>query len=113
MLRIIIRPVIQAPPAFKEAPPAGSGNWTVAQPADEKIRGDWWAIFNDPELNDLEAKLNIDNQNLKVYFENFLEARALVREARAAVFSHRERRPVVQPVAFLRQPEQQRDGEYW
>ena len=79
-------PAIQAPPAFKEAPPAGSGNWTVAQPADEKIRGDWWTIFNDPELNDLEAKLNIDNQTLKVYFENFMEARALVREARAQYF---------------------------
>ncbi len=90
-------PVIQPPPAFKEAPPAGpsqsqangtqdNGNWTVAQPADAKIRGDWWSIFNDPELNDLEGQLNIDNQTLKVYFENFMEARALVREARAQYF---------------------------
>ena len=92
-------PVIQPPPAFKEAPPAtppadttqsqnnaDNGNWTVAQPADAKIRGDWWGIFNDPELNDLESQLNIDNQNLKLYFENFMEARALVREARAQYF---------------------------
>jgi NodT family efflux transporter outer membrane factor (OMF) lipoprotein len=85
-------PVIQPPPAFKEAPPAASsqsqdnGNWTVAQPADAKIRGDWWAIFNDPELNDLEGQLNIDNQNIKQYFENFMEARALVGEARALYF---------------------------
>ncbi len=93
-------PVIQPPPAFKEAPPAtppantsttsqnnpDNGNWTVAQPADAKIRGDWWAIFNDPELNDLESQLNIDNQNIKLYFENFMEARALVREARAQYF---------------------------
>ncbi len=92
-------PVIQPPPAFKEAPPAtppadtaqsqntaDNGNWTVAQPADAKIRGDWWAVFNDPELNDLESQLNIDNQNLKLYFENFMEARALVREARAQYF---------------------------
>jgi NodT family efflux transporter outer membrane factor (OMF) lipoprotein len=92
-------PVIQPPPAFKEAPPASpsanapqpqdnqdNGTWTVAQPADEKIRGDWWAIFNEPELNDLEGQLNIDNQNLKLYFENFMEARALVREARALYF---------------------------
>lgn len=96
-------PVIQPPPAFKEAPPASpapspdtsqtqsngtqdNGNWTVAQPADAKIRGDWWAIFNDPELNDLEGQLNIDNQNIKLYFENFMEARALVREARALYF---------------------------
>jgi NodT family efflux transporter outer membrane factor (OMF) lipoprotein len=79
-------PVIQPPPAFKEAPPANSPDWTVAQPADEKIRGDWWTIFNDPELNALESKLNIDNQNIKTYFENFLEARALVGEARAQYF---------------------------
>jgi NodT family efflux transporter outer membrane factor (OMF) lipoprotein len=96
-------PVIQPPPAFKEAPPASpapspdtsqsqsngtqdNGNWTVAQPADAKIRGDWWSIFNDPELNDLEGQVNIDNQNIKVSFENFMEARALVREARAQYF---------------------------
>src|ERR1700722_10627 len=97
-------PTIQAPPAYKEAPPStpppaqsqdngtpngasqDNGNWTVAQPADAKIRGDWWAIFNDPELNDLEGQLNIDNQNIKLYFENFMEARALVREARAQYF---------------------------
>ncbi len=89
-------PAIQAPPAYKEAPPAtppasasqsqDNGNWTVAQPADEKIRGDWWAIFNDPELNDLEGQLNINNQTIKTYFENFMEARALVGEARAQYF---------------------------
>ncbi len=93
-------PAIQPPPAFKEAPPAGptsnppqaqqnnqeNGNWTVAQPADAKIRGDWWAIFNEPELNDLEGQLNINNQNLKLFFENYMEARALVGEARALYF---------------------------
>jgi NodT family efflux transporter outer membrane factor (OMF) lipoprotein len=106
-------PAVQPPPAFKEAPaatptnppanapatpapaapanPPGNqaqddGTWTVAQPADAKIRGDWWAIFNEPELNDLEAQLNIDNQNIKLYFENFMEARALVGEARALYY---------------------------
>ncbi len=92
-------PAVQPPPAFKEAPPAAppadttqppnnadNVNWAPAQPADAKIRGDWWAIFNDPELNDLESQLNIDNQNIKLYFENFMEARALVREARAQYF---------------------------
>jgi NodT family efflux transporter outer membrane factor (OMF) lipoprotein len=97
-------PAIQPPPAFKEAPPPGptsnppqaqqsdapkdntTETWTVAQPADAKIRGDWWAIFNEPELNDLEGQLNINNQNLKLYFENYMEARALVGEARAAYF---------------------------
>src|ERR1700740_1368226 len=100
-------PAVQPPPAFKEAPPPGPtsnppqaqpGNqasgtqdntqetWTVAQPADAKIRGDWWAIFNEPELNDLESQLNINNQNLKLFFENYMQARALVGEARALYF---------------------------
>src|ERR1700761_5537 len=95
-------PAVRPPPAFKEAPPPPDtttppanppgtqpqdvGTWTVAQPSDAKIRGDWWAVFNEPELNDLEAQLNIDNQNIKVFFENYMEARALVGEARALYF---------------------------
>ncbi len=81
-------PVTQAPPAFKESPARfkDAGPWTVAQPQDAKLRGDWWTIFNDPELNALEARLNIDNQNIKFYFENFMQSRAIIRESRAQFF---------------------------
>jgi len=78
-----------APPAvYKESPARfkETEGWTVAQPADAKLRGKWWEIFNDPELNALEDQLNIDNQNIKQYFENFMEARAVVREARSQYF---------------------------
>jgi NodT family efflux transporter outer membrane factor (OMF) lipoprotein len=73
---------------YKESPTPSqeTGTWTPAQPADGKLRGKWWEIFNDPELNTLEEQLNIDNQNIKQYFENFMEARAVVREARAQYF---------------------------
>ncbi len=57
-----------------------------AQPADAKLRGKWWEIFNDAELNALEEQLDINNQNIKQYFENFMEARAVVREARSQYF---------------------------
>jgi NodT family efflux transporter outer membrane factor (OMF) lipoprotein len=57
--------------------------WKVASPQDAKIRGNWWEIFNEPELNDLESQLNINNQNIKVSFENFMAARAVIAEARA------------------------------
>jgi NodT family efflux transporter outer membrane factor (OMF) lipoprotein len=40
-------------------------------------------MFNEPELNALEDQLNIDNQNIAQYFQNFMAARAQVREARA------------------------------
>ena len=58
----------------------------MAQPSDSKLRGKWWEIFNDPELNALEEQLDINNQNIKQYFENFMEARAIVREARSQYF---------------------------
>ena len=82
-------PPAQPPAAvYKESPTQFQGNqgWTVAQPADAKLRGKWWEIFNDPELNALEEQLNINNQTIKQYYENFMEARAIVREARAQYF---------------------------
>ena len=81
-------PVTQAPPVYKESPAQfkESDGWTVADPQDAMLRGKWWAIFKEPELNALEEKLNIDNQNIKQFFENFMEARALIREARAQYY---------------------------
>jgi len=83
-----------APPAYKEAPapsaptadPAAAKEWKVAQPQDAMLRGKWWEVFGDPELNGLEDKLEIDNQNIKLYFENFMAARAIVREARSSLY---------------------------
>ena len=82
-------PPRQAPAAvYKESPTSSNETegWTVAQPADAKLRGKWWEIFNDAELNALEEQLNINNQNIKQFFENFMEARAIVREARSQYF---------------------------
>jgi len=79
----------QAPPAaYKESPSQSidSGDWKVAQPQDAMLHGKWWEIYNQPELNELEEKLNIDNQNIKEYFENFMEARTLIAQARAQLY---------------------------
>jgi NodT family efflux transporter outer membrane factor (OMF) lipoprotein len=85
-----------APAVYKESPAnfedkdkdkdKDSQGWTVAQPADAKLRGKWWEIFNDPELNALEDQLDINNQNIKQFFENFMAARAIVREAHAQYY---------------------------
>jgi NodT family efflux transporter outer membrane factor (OMF) lipoprotein len=80
---------VQPPPAsYKESPTQfpDSGDWTVAQPQDAMLHGKWWEIYNDPELNALEEQLNINNQNIKQAFENFMEARALVAQARSQLF---------------------------
>lgn len=81
-------PVTQPPATFKESPTnfKNGGPWTVAEPQDAKMRGEWWTIFKDPELNALEGQLNINNQTIKEYFENFMEARALVGEAHALYY---------------------------
>jgi NodT family efflux transporter outer membrane factor (OMF) lipoprotein len=57
--------------------------WKVASPQDAMIRGNWWEVFHEPELNDLESQLNVNNQNIKVSFENYMAARAVIAEARA------------------------------
>jgi NodT family efflux transporter outer membrane factor (OMF) lipoprotein len=81
-------PTMTAPAVYKESPDQfkESQEWTVAQPQDAALRGKWWEIYNEPELNALEDQLNIDNQNIRQAFENFMEARALVREARSQYF---------------------------
>jgi NodT family efflux transporter outer membrane factor (OMF) lipoprotein len=81
-------PVTQAPPVYKESPSQfkESEGWKVAQPGDAMLRGKWWEIFRDPELNKLEEQVNIDNQNVKQFFENYMASRAIVREARSQYF---------------------------
>ncbi len=80
-----------APPAYKEGAPGAfngvsDGTWRPANPQDATIKGRWWEIFNEPELNGLEEQLDINNQNIALYFQNFLAARALVRESRSQLY---------------------------
>jgi NodT family efflux transporter outer membrane factor (OMF) lipoprotein len=83
------RPSAPVPPAYKEAPPAGwpeGATWNPAQPNDGAIRGRWWEVYNDPQLNALEEQVNISNQNVLMAAAQFREARDAVRIARAALF---------------------------
>ena len=78
-----------APPvSYKESPTQfqETDGWKVAQPQDAMLHGKWWEIYSDPELNALEDKLNINNQNIKQFFENFMEARTLIAQARSQLF---------------------------
>jgi NodT family efflux transporter outer membrane factor (OMF) lipoprotein len=75
-------------PNYKESPLnfSDANGWKVAQPQDAMLRGNWWEIFHEPELNELERQLNIDNQNIKQAFENYMAARAQIREAHAQYY---------------------------
>jgi NodT family efflux transporter outer membrane factor (OMF) lipoprotein len=81
---------VQAPPmSYKETPeknPETAGDWKIADPQDAMLHGKWWEIYDDPELNALEEKLNINNQNIKQFFENFMEARTLIAQARSQLY---------------------------
>jgi NodT family efflux transporter outer membrane factor (OMF) lipoprotein len=75
------RPPAEVPPAYKEA-----GNWKTAQPNELSLRGNWWEIFQDAQLNALEQQVNISNQNIKAAQAQYTQARALVRYNRADYF---------------------------
>jgi NodT family efflux transporter outer membrane factor (OMF) lipoprotein len=84
-------PNVTTPANYKETAPAAyagasAGTWEPAQPQDAALKGKWWEIFAEPELSELEEQLNINNQNLAQFFQNFMAARAQVSEARAAYF---------------------------
>jgi NodT family efflux transporter outer membrane factor (OMF) lipoprotein len=84
-----VRPPVQTPPAYKEVPQATAAtpeSWRTSQPKDGTDRGKWWKVFNDPQLDELEEKASSSNQEIVAAANNFLAARALVREARAQYF---------------------------
>jgi NodT family efflux transporter outer membrane factor (OMF) lipoprotein len=84
-----VRPPVQTAPAYKELPQQAAGaseTWQTAKPSDNADRGKWWKAFNDPELNKLEEKASTSNQQIAAAADNFIAARALVRQARSQFF---------------------------
>jgi len=75
------RPAAPAPVALKEM--AGNDQWKMATPSDGLLKGKWWEVFGDPQLNELEEMVNVNNQNVKQAEAQFREARAAVLGARA------------------------------
>jgi NodT family efflux transporter outer membrane factor (OMF) lipoprotein len=74
--------------AFKEAVPgdAAALGWKPAEPKDAEIRGAWWEVYQDTELNDLESRVAISNQTVAGAEANYRAARALVQKAEGAYF---------------------------
>jgi NodT family efflux transporter outer membrane factor (OMF) lipoprotein len=77
------RPSAPVPAAFKEPPPAG---WKEAQPSEGQLRGKWWEIFNDPDLNALEERVSISNQNVLAAEAQYREAKDLISIAHASLY---------------------------
>jgi NodT family efflux transporter outer membrane factor (OMF) lipoprotein len=75
------KPAISIPQIYKEAQ-----DWVPASPADTLDRGKWWTLFKDPVLDQLEASIEISNQNVAAAIAAYEQAKAVVREQRAAIF---------------------------
>jgi NodT family efflux transporter outer membrane factor (OMF) lipoprotein len=81
------RPSAPMAPAFKESPPTSfkeDDGWRVSQPSDAQLKGNWWELFGDPQLNALEARVEGANQTLKIADANFRAARANIGFYRAS-----------------------------
>jgi NodT family efflux transporter outer membrane factor (OMF) lipoprotein len=86
------RPATLAPPAYKEGgvggtvpppPSPAGGTWKAASPSEGMLRGKWWEVYQDKQMNALEDQVAIQNQNLRAAMEAYLSARDQVRVARA------------------------------
>jgi NodT family efflux transporter outer membrane factor (OMF) lipoprotein len=89
------RPGYDAPPAYKESgataaivppPNPAGGAWQPANPSDGLLRGNWWEIYQDAQLNQLEERISANNQTLRSALESYLAARDQVSVARSALF---------------------------
>jgi len=89
------RPGYSAPPAYKETgsttvvvPPPNpqGGAWQPANPSDGMLKGKWWEIYQDPQLNQLEDRIDSANVQLRQQMELYLAAESQVRAARANLF---------------------------
>jgi len=101
------KPSVQTPAAFKELTPAQfneTDGWKTAEPKDDMIRGQWWEMFHEPELNALEGQVADSNQSVAAALANFLAARAVVKQARSQYFPTVTASP---SVTRSRQPSQQ------
>ena len=81
------KPSVPMAPGYKESPPASfkeDDGWKVIQPSDAQLKGNWWELFGDPQLNALEAKVEGANQTLKMADANFRAARANIGFYRAS-----------------------------
>jgi len=77
------QPSIAIPSRYKELAADERGSWKTAQPAESRARGEWWKVFDDAVLDQLEAEAIGANQSLKAAAARVSQARALVGVAKA------------------------------
>ena len=77
------QPAVGTPAQYKELTEAERGTWKIGEPAESQPRGEWWKVFRDPVLDDLETQATIANANLAQAAARVAQVRALVGVANA------------------------------
>ena len=88
------KPVVQTPAAFKELTPEQSketDGWKTAEPKDDVIRGQWWEMFHEPELNAFESQVNVFQPDCRRFAGEFSRRTSRGETSPVAVFSNRDR----------------------
>ena len=75
------RPSADVPPAWQPEAP-----WHEAAPEDTALKGNWWELFQDPQLNPLVEQALAGNQNLRVAAARLEQAQDELTIARSALF---------------------------
>ena len=75
------REAAPVPTQFKELK-----GWRAARPGDQIDRGAWWAPYRDAKLDLLLKQVEISNQTVAAAAASYEQAKAIVREAQAALF---------------------------
>ncbi|MBS0377053.1 MAG: efflux transporter outer membrane subunit [Proteobacteria bacterium] len=81
-----LAPHYERPPTEAAARAYKEADWKVATPSDAQPRGEWWKVFADAELDDLESQATQANQTLKAALAQLEQARAQTRIARSSYF---------------------------
>lgn len=74
-------PSIDTPAQYKHAT---EGSWKPAQPAEAQARGEWWRLFNDPVLDQLQQQAQAANPGLQMAVARVQAARASLGSAEAS-----------------------------
>jgi NodT family efflux transporter outer membrane factor (OMF) lipoprotein len=76
-----VKPSAEVPAEYKE-----TGDWKPAQPSDSASKGNWWEVYQDPQLDSLQNQIAISNQTLKAAEAQFAAARAALKVTRSNFF---------------------------
>jgi len=76
------KPVVPVPPAFTGSSAAGQNSGGQSPIA----YADWWKVFHDPVLNDLESQADAANRDIKIAVAHVDEAAAVTKATRSQLF---------------------------